>query len=151
MSKKIFKLLIVGSRSFTNFDLLREQAYELIQPYLATHDIIVVSGGAKGADTLGEQFAHAYRFEKEIYLAKWNNKSSPTYNPTKGYDPVAGYTRNEEMRQHLIEGDDYACIAFWDGKSRGTKENFAKLKARNIPTVICEYNPQQQLSNKYML
>ncbi len=151
MSKQTFKLLIVGSRSFTDFSLLCAQASDIVAPFLDTHEVIVVSGGAKGADTLGEQFADTYGYNKEIYLAKWNDRTSPTYNSRKGYDPVAGYARNEVMRQELVKGDAYACLALWDGKSRGTQENFGKLKAKGIPTRVCEYDASGRVTCAYNL
>ena len=87
----MFKVIIAGSRSFQNYPLLKEYAdYKL--SYIKDA-IEIVSGGAKGADMLGERYA-----KEKGYLLN-----------------AAGYLRNVQMAEYAD-----ALIAFWDGKSRGT-------------------------------
>jgi len=95
------KLAIVGSRSFSDYALLKESILKSFPGVT-----IVVSGGAKGADQLGQKFAEELQLKTEIYLPDW-----------KCYGKGAGIVRNE-----LIVKNSHAVIAFWDGISKGTKK-----------------------------
>jgi len=64
----------------------------------------VVSGGARGADSLGEQYARQVGVPLERYPADWNKHG-------KG----AGFIRNREMANHAE-----ALLLIWDGQSRGS-------------------------------
>jgi len=88
---------ICGSRniSFVNLDLF-------IDP---EHVGCVVSGGAAGVDTLAEQWAKRNKIEWVCYL--------PNY---KSFGKRAPLIRDQEM----VDFCD-VVIAFWDGKSTGTK------------------------------
>lgn len=65
---------------------------------------VVLSGTAKGADRLGEQWAEQHGVKIERYPADWDT-----------HGKSAGYRRNEQMAHHAD-----ALIALWDGESRGT-------------------------------
>ena len=65
----------------------------------------VVSGTARGADQLGEQWADMFDIPVDQYPAQWDV-----------FGKSAGYVRNETMARNAE-----ALIAVWDGKSRGTK------------------------------
>ena len=98
----MFKVIIAGSRSFQNQPLLKEYAdYKL--SYIKDA-IEIVSGGAKGADSLGERYAKEKGYLLKIFLADWEQ-----------YGKAAGYLRNVQMAEYAD-----ALLAFWDGKSRGT-------------------------------
>lgn len=84
------------------------------------NEIIIVSGGAKGSDTLGERYAKQNGFEIERYLADWDT-----------YGKSAGARRNKKM----AEISDYV-ICFWDGKSKGTKIMIDYAKQFNKPLKI---------------
>ena len=64
------KLAIIGSRSFEDYALLKAQLLTLIQKdsLSLTH---IVSGGAKGADTLGAQFAKEHQLELVVFKPDW--------------------------------------------------------------------------------
>lgn len=81
---------------------------------------VVISGGAKGADTLGELWAFVNYIECEKYPADWDT-----------YGKSAGYIRNE-----LMASKADALIALWDGKSRGTKHMIDIAKKRKLPIHI---------------
>lgn len=68
-----------------------------------------ISGTAKGADQLGEQFAKACKCEIVRFAADWNK-----------FGRSAGYIRNKEMAQYAAE-ETGVLFAFWDGESQGTK------------------------------
>lgn len=65
----------------------------------------ILSGGARGADKLGERAARELNIPLEIYPAQWDI-----------FGKSAGYRRNEEMANHAE-----ALIAIWNGHSKGTK------------------------------
>lgn len=65
----------------------------------------VVCGMAKGADTLGLRYAKENELVVYKFPANWDK-----------YGKSAGYVRNKEMAEHAD-----ALLAFWDGKSKGTK------------------------------
>lgn len=70
---------------------------------------MIISGGAEGADKLGERYAHErYAHERKLSIAVMNAEWSRL-------GKAAGPERNERMAQKAD-----ACIVFWDGKSRGT-------------------------------
>lgn len=101
----VFKIVIAGGRDFANYPLLKSKVDALLSAKSKTHKIVIVSGKARGADSLGEQYAAENGYEISAHPADWDK-----------YGKSAGYRRNAEMAQ---EAD--ALIAFWDGKSRGTK------------------------------
>ena len=96
------KVAIVGSRDIDNLKLLEDIWQQLKLPY---DDVEIVSGGAKGVDTNGEDFAIKYDIPITIYRPDWDR-----------YGKRAGFKRNED----IIKNCDI-CIAIWDGKSPGTK------------------------------
>ena len=94
------KVIIAGGRNVTDYEVLLNAVLH------AGFDITaVISGGAKGADALGEQFAEDTGLPVYKFPAHWEK-----------YGKAAGPIRNELMAEF---GD--ALIALWDGKSRGTK------------------------------
>jgi len=94
------KVGIVGSREFKNYELFSD----VMKQYLS--DISwVVSGGVPGADSLAEKWAKENKKMLTIYPADWLNLGKR-----------AGYVRNTD----IVKNSDM-IIAFWDGKSKGTK------------------------------
>lgn len=117
----MFRLIIAGSRTFNNYELLKEKVLFFLQNKLNFREqIIILSGRANGSDKLGEKFAFEHNFNVELYPADWDNKGKS-----------AGYIRNIEM----INNAD-AAIVFWDGKSKGTEHLIKNCKKRNIPIRI---------------
>lgn len=96
------RLAIIGSRSFSDYELLKENVLKSFPNVL-----LIVSGGAKGADKLGEKLADELGLKTEIYLPNWAR-----------YGKGAGLVRNE-----LIIKNSEGVIAFWDGLSKGTKKS----------------------------
>ena len=106
------KLLIVGSRSITDFDLA---------PYVLPVIDTIISGGAVGVDSLAEQYADLHHISKYILR--------PQY---KLYGKAAPLKRNEEMVRLADE-----LLVIWDGKSKGTQHtiNYAKKMNKQITLV----------------
>lgn len=100
-----FKVVIAGGRDFNDFSKLCNTMDHLLRNQVKINKIIIVSGGARGADTLGERYARLMGFGVTRVKADWNK-----------HGKVAGFIRNKEM---LNIADGVVC--FWDGKSIGTK------------------------------
>ena len=113
------KLAIIGSRNFNDYELLKRWAYVYLTAAWG-HNVIIVSGGAKGADSLSEKFAEEYAYKKEIYLPNWEK-----------HGKAAGFIRN----QKIIDACDMV-LAFWDGQSKGTEDSIKKAKVAKKPTFI---------------
>lgn len=107
------KLLIVGSRSITDFDL---------SPYISSDVDTVISGGAAGIDRLAEQYADLHRLSKYILR--------PCYNL---YGRAAPLKRNEQM----VDMAD-AVLIIWDGRSKGTQYTLKYTKKMNKPITLVQ-------------
>lgn len=108
-------LAVIGSRTFDYYPDMKS----MLDAIHCKHGIDkIVSGGAKGADNLAERWADENGVEKLIILAEWDK-----------YGPSAGYKRNA-----LVEQAADAVVAFWDGKSKGTK-HCVDLFAKNNKKV----------------
>lgn len=118
----IFYCLIVGSRTFNDYELLKRKTDYFLQNY---QDIVIVSGGARGADTLAKKYAQEKEYKYIEFTADWNT-----------HGKSAGYIRNEQMHKFLSEHKLRGCIVFWDGNSKGTKHNFALAKKYTTPIKI---------------
>lgn len=96
------RLAIVGTRTFTNYKFLRKK---ILKKFYLSDITEIVSGGAEGVDTLAEQFAEEYNIPLKVYKPDW-----------KKYGKKAGAIRNKKIVNRCNK-----IIAFWDGKSVGTK------------------------------
>lgn len=121
--RPIYKIIIAGGRDFMDYNLLKEKTNKILQEKKVTHKIVIISGCARGADTLGLRYASENAFDVEEYPADWNK-----------YGKKAGYVRNVEMAENAD-----ALIAFWDGKSKGTKHMIDIATERNLPIRVIRY------------
>lgn len=113
------KLAIIGSREFQNYSIMIKE----LDP-LKSKLTLVVSGGAKGADSLGEKWAKGNNIPTLIFPANWEK-----------YGKRAGFIRNED----IIKNCD-CCIAFWNGKSPGTKHSISLCEKYDKPYKIIYFN-----------
>ena len=125
--KPNFKVVIAGSRGFSNYKLLKETCNNVLKEKRKTHNIVVISGNAKGADKAGEKYAVDEDFDLEIFPADW-----------KKFGKSAGFRRNEQMAE-VADG----LIAFWDGKSHGTKHMIDIAKEKGIETRVINYGTEK--------
>lgn len=114
-----YKVAIIGSRDFYEPMALKYGLHTFRKLYDIEH---IVSGGAKGADKLGEMYADKYGIKKLIFLPDW-----------KQFGRKAGFMRNKD----IIENCD-VVFAFWDMKSKGT-EHSVKL-SHKLKKKIFIYN-----------
>lgn len=124
---KELRVLIVGSRDFNDYVLLETRVDDYLKDKY-DYNIVIVSGGARGADTLAEKYAKTKHYDLKVFPAQWNK-----------YGKMAGYIRNEEMHKYIAEIENRCCIAFWDGASRGTQHNFPLATKYNTEIVIVNY------------
>ena len=112
------KVIIAGGRDFYDEALLKQAIKD------SDFDITqVVSGGAAGADSLGEEWAHANNKLLKIFPAEWDVHGN-----------AAGPIRNGLMAKYAD-----ALIAMWDGESRGTKDMISKAKKNRLKIYIGYY------------
>lgn len=105
----MIKLLICGSRNFNNYEVLKKSILSL---GLSMKYVMILSGAARGADTLAIQFAEELGLQYKLFPALWEK-----------YGRSAGMIRNSQMIELAT-----ATVAFWDGKSVGTKDAIEKTK-----------------------
>ena len=96
------RFIIAGSRGITDINHLWRAIDHL--PNGLGDISSIVSGGARGADKLGERLAKSRDIPLTVKPAEWDK-----------YGKSAGYRRNAGMAE-----DADALIALWDGKSKGT-------------------------------
>ena len=105
------KIAIVGSRNFNDYSLIEEvvQKRYIENLGLCSEDVTIISGGARGADSLAEKLANCRGYRMIVFPAEWGK-----------YGKKAGMIRN----QYIIENAD-VVFAFWDGKSPGTANSIS--------------------------
>ena len=102
------RIIVAGGRDFNNYDLLSETLDAVLKRYTDS-ETIIVTGCCRGADALGEHYAKEHGIPVKRFPADWLQ-----------YGKAAGPIRNREMAEYASEGEG-VLVAFWDGKSRGTK------------------------------
>lgn len=114
---KAIKLAVVGSRTFNDRRLLEQKLEEIDSEKTI---ICVVSGGARGADLFGEEWAKKNGIETQIFYPDWERLGKK-----------AGIVRNKDIVDNCDE-----LIAFWDGISNGTKSSIEMAKSQGKKVTI---------------
>ncbi len=114
------RVVIAGCRNYDNYEQAKVYIDSCLFDIQKESNIIIVSGGAKGADAIGERYAKDKGFAVEKYPANW-----------RAYGKGAGPKRNKQMAEisDLI-------ICFWDGKSKGTKSMIDYARKYGKPVKI---------------
>jgi len=116
------KTAVIGSRTFIDYE-------KLVSCLEKIHDISeIITGGAKGADTLAEKYAKQKGLKLNIFkpdYARHGKLAAPL------------------MRNYLIIDNSDLIVVFWDGKSKGTKHaiSYARKKRKEVKIVF--YNNLQ--------
>ena len=112
-------IAIIGSRNFSNYSFMKKCILNIIDVNIIDY---IVSGGAKGADSLAETFAQEYNINTMIFKPNWQK-----------YGRAAGVIRNTD----IINNADIV-IAFPIGDSKGTYNSINKAKKANKKVYIFE-------------
>jgi hypothetical protein len=118
-----FKVIIAGGRDFHSFPILRIHMDHLLKEKAKTCKITIISGGARGADTLGEKYAQLRHYKVIKMKADW-----------KKHRRSAGFVRNKDMLD-LASG----VVCFWNKRSKGTKHMIDITAKANKPLRIINY------------
>lgn len=117
------KVLICGSRHYDNYDKVKETVKSLVDEH---GKIIIIEGGAKGADTLAKNAAIELGIEYREYKADW-----------KRYGRAAGPKRNQLMLD--TENPDLVIAFHEDLESgKGTKDMLKRAEKEGVKTIIYE-------------
>lgn len=120
----MFRVIIAGTRTFNDYELLEKHTtYMLSRRASANTPIEIVSGGAPGADALGERYAREHGYKLTIFPADWGR-----------YGRRAGPIRNRQM----VEYAD-ALIAFYNGTSRGTANVIEEARSAGLLVSVKRY------------
>lgn len=111
------RVIIAGSRTFNDYHFFLQKINELAAQIDITE---IISGMAKGPDLMGVQWGLQNNIPIQEFPANWDK-----------YGKSAGYIRNVEM----AEAADY-LIAFWDGKSKGTKHMIDTMQRQGKHGIV---------------
>jgi hypothetical protein len=114
------KVIIAGSRGFSNFKFMTEAMDKILSRQT---EVEIISGTANGADKLGEAYAKMRNFNIIRMPADWTK-----------YGKSAGYKRNVKMASIAD-----AVVVFWDNQSKGSKHMIDIAKERNLPLRVIKY------------
>lgn len=123
------KIAVVGSRGWEDYARLEG----VLDKYPASE---LVSGAAQGADRLAEVYAIKRRIPITIYEP----------NMTGGYDVREYHKRN----QNIVENCD-KLVAFWDGKSAGTRGTIERARRAGKLLEVVTETPQAYQTQKTLL
>ena len=111
------KVAVIGGRDFSNYELLVKTINDIKGIDL------IVSGGALGADSMGAHYANHNNIPTLIFKPDWRK-----------YGKGAGFIRNKD----IINNSDIV-VAFWDGKSKGTRNSIDTALKLNKDVRIIKY------------
>jgi len=119
-------LAVVGSRTLTDYMVVKGALMDFLQDWYVSD---IVSGGAIGADSFGEQYAKEQGIPITVI--------KPDY--TK-HGKGAPFIRNTTIAERC----DF-MVAFWDGKSKGTEDVIKKAvtlgkRVTIFPIVARQYS-----------
>ena len=118
---KNMKVAIIGSRDFSDYRLLKQKCNLILS---GSESFTILSGGARGTDRLAERYAREKDIPILIYKPDWIE-----------HGRKAGMIRNNQILLFCTH-----VIAFWDGKSPGTKHMIiqSKILGKKLRIVIIE-------------
>lgn len=116
-SRGYLRVIIAGSRD------LPKWVFDKAICHMPWNPTCVLSGGARGADSFGEEWAKSCGIEVRRFPADWET-----------HGKSAGFKRNLEMA-----GSADALFAIWDGKSKGTKHMIDIAIKKGLKYHIYEY------------
>jgi hypothetical protein len=116
----MFKVIIAGGRNFSDYDLLSSNLHRLLSKKI---EVEIVSGMARGADSLALQYAKENSIPVKKFPANWDKDGNS-----------AGYKRNVQMAEYAD-----ACVCFWNGKSKGTADMIRVARLYKLHVRVIKY------------
>jgi hypothetical protein len=113
MDGNTLRILVCGGRDYDNVD----KVYEVLDEF-PTEELLIIHGGARGADSLAGVWAFERGVQVTRYPADWEK-----------YGKRAGYVRNQQM---LDEGKPDLVIAFPGGRGTAMMIDIAEKAAVNV-------------------
>ena len=105
------RIAVVGSRT---------ARVENLESYLPAEVSEIVSGGARGIDFCAAEYAEGAGLPLKVFLPEYEK-----------YGRAAPLKRNDQIAEYAD-----ACLAFWDGVSRGTQYTISQFRKRGKPVFI---------------
>lgn len=127
------KYIIAGGRDFNNRNILYAimNTVKKYGPSVNKPITEIITGDARGADTLGAEWANVNGIRLTHFPAKWEM-----------YGKSAGFIRNVDMGEYAD-----AAIIFWNGESKGTKHMIQTMKKLGKPYSVFNYKGELIESN----
>jgi hypothetical protein len=119
------RIIICGSRNWADRERIADRLYDLEGLDQFTYPITIVHGNAKGADRIAHQEA------QKLGLLVEPHPYQPFISPT-----VSAKRAPLERNTHMAALGADLCIAFWDGRSTGTRDMLDKAEAAGIPVEV---------------
>ena len=107
------KVIIAGGREFNDYERLK-QYMDFVLMNVNKDKLEIVSGGARGADSLGEFYAEERGYLIKQFIPDW------------------------EMAKYAD-----ALVAFHDGKSKGTQHMIDLAKKENLLVRVVNYKKEK--------
>lgn len=120
--KQKLRCIIAGGREFSDFDMVC-RAMDFYLNDTLHDDVIIIEGGARGADRLGREYAKLRGYPFKTFEADWTK-----------YGNGAGHRRNAEMAAVATH-----LVLFWDGKSRGSADMKKQAEKHNLIIRVVFY------------
>lgn len=117
------RVIIAGSRTFTNVDELLSKVDSALSDQ-KPEDVVIISGGAGGADDLAYQYARKRQLKFEMFPARWD-----------AHGKMAGFLRNIEMAKSAD-----ACIIFNENGSKGSTHMEEQARKHGLKLKVYRYN-----------
>lgn len=133
-NQNLVRVIIAGGIDFSNYALL-EKTMDWFCRALKGRVPEVVSGKAKGADSLGEKWAEFRELKIKGFPANWDK-----------FGKSAGFYRHQEMAWYATH-----LFAFWDYKSPETKQMIDLALEHRLDVVIVhvETGKRERIPNKF--
>lgn len=115
----MFRLIVAGSRTFYDYDRMAADLDQLLSQRMP--DVEIVCGMCRyGADALAVRYARERGLQLKEFPADWHV-----------WGKAAGPIRNDRMAVYA-----HALVAYWDGKSKGTRNMIRCAQLRGLRIVV---------------
>lgn len=136
---KELRIIVAGGRDFNDFPLLMNKCIGIIATVTKEDNTIdkirIVSGSARGADKLGEQYAQIAHYDVSRFLVAWDI-----------YGKSAGYKRNVEMAKIASEDGNIGVLIAYVGKCGENKLELLNDDDIDILIITLEWHHELDLS-----